>query len=362
MERTDLISERQLSVLAFSGLLSPLIRMLPRSAVYLAGRSAWLSPAAAAAAGAAYFALMRALLRGRGLRDGLAEMAGRALGSAGGKVFCAVSALWLTFYAGFIARSAAERLLSSVYTDGSAPMFSALLLAASAAAAACGTKTLARTAEIFAPVILGIFALVIAFALPDVRAANLLPVTYKDAGRILLGSLPITDIVGASVYFLFLLSHVEKKPGEGKQPLRWMLLQMLVILGVMVITVGSCGEKLTLHLGSAFFMVIRNISILGVIERVEALVITIWITTDFLLDATLLMTDAEILRGIFGAERRAPFVIPAAAGAAASALLAAKSAFGLQPLSELLVPAANLFFAFILIPAVLAVGKLRKKL
>lgn len=227
MEYGDKITSRQLTALIFVSLLSPIIRILPRATVAQAGHVAWLSVIPGAVVGLIYILFITRLFIRRHGQDGLMQLMCRSIGSFGGKAVSVLCALWLIVYAGFLMRGAAERLLSTVYQSGSPVAFMLVLLAASLIAASGTVRSLFRTGELFAIIILVVLALTIVFSLPQVDVKNLLPVTWRDAGRITLGTLPIVDILGLHLYFYFLAGHLESgkklrsQAGKVVSPQSW---------------------------------------------------------------------------------------------------------------------------------------------
>lgn len=361
MGKTDRITERQLSVLIFVSLLSPMIRVLPTAAVLFAGRAAWLSPVAALAAGALFLAYTRWTRKNAPEDMGLADMALAGMGPVGGRIFNILCALWLTFYGGFLARAAAERLLATVYPNGNTPVFVVITLAVAVLAGSGLTKTLSRTAEVLMPILVGVIAVVLLSAIPEVTSENVLPVTYRDTREILYGALPIFNVITACVYFLFLTCHTRRPVSQRPNRFPWLVLLALTAFGVTFFTLGTLGENLAASMENAFFMVIRNIKVFGVVERVEAVVVAIWIVTDFIFLAAVLMIVSEIWRTVTGIKKRSFFVFPTAALSGAAAFLIAGNAFEFQKWSDLIVPAINLFFAVILIPGAMTLGKLRRR-
>lgn len=361
MGKNDTITERQLTVLIFVSLLSPMIRILPTSAVLLAGRAAWISPLVALPLGAALVAVTRRARKNAPEGLGLQDMAMLALGPVAGRVFGVLFALWLTFYGGFLARSAAERLLATVYPNGSVGIFIIVMLLVTLITASGAAKTLSRTAEVLMPILVAVIAVVLLSAIPDVTAENLLPVTYRDAGRAAYGAAPIFNVMSAFVYFLFLTGHVRRPRGERPHRFPWLPLLALVAFGVTFFTLGTLGDKLAVSMENAFFVVIRNLRVLGVAERVEAVVVAIWIVTDFTFLASVLMIVSEIWRSVAGVKRRTAFVPLSAALAGAAAFLIAKNGFDFQSWSDVIVPGVNLILAVVLVPAVMWIGKLRRK-
>ncbi len=361
MGKNDTVTERQLTVLIFVSLLSPMIRILPSSSVALAGRAAWLSPLAALPAGAALAAFTRFARKNAPEGVGLQDMAQLSLGPVGGRLFGVLFALWLTFYGGFVARSAAERLLATVYPNGSVTVFIVVMFLVALITASGKTKTLSRTAEVLMPVLILVIAVVLLSAIPDVTAEFLLPVTYRDAGKVLYGAAPIFNVLSAFVYFLFLTGHVRRPRGERPRRVNWLALLVATAFGVTFFTLGTLGDKLSVTMENAFFMVIRNLRVLGIVERVEAVVVAVWVVTDFIFLAAILMIVSEIWRTVTGVRRRGAFVPPSAALSCAAAFLITKNAFTLQAWSDFIVPCVNLFAAVILVPAVMGIGKLRRK-
>lgn len=338
-----------------------MIRILPTSAVVFAGRSAWLSPFVAFVLGKILLSFMSAMHKTAPEGVGLADMAQLGLGGGAGRIFNLLVALWLTFYAGFVCRSAAERLLSTVYPNGNVSVFIIAMLLIAVITASGLTKSLSRTAEVLMPILVAVIAVVLLSSITDISGDNLLPVTYRDAKRVFDGSIPIFNVTTVFVYFLYLSGHVQKKPAVRPNRFPWLFMIALVALGVTFFTLGTIGENLAVSMENAFFIVIRNIKVLGVIERVEAVVVAIWIVTDFIFVAAILSIVAEIWKTVTGVRKRTAFIPPTAVLAGVAAFLIAKDAFAFQKWSDILIPAINLSFTVVLIPVVAAVGRLRKK-
>ncbi len=332
------------------------------SSAIIGGRVSWLSPVAAALPALAYVFFITSFLKNRGEDEGLTHMFMRALGSRCGKAVALLFALWLTVYSGFVLRSAAERLLSAVYENGGSALFIVLTLAVVVIASLGELRHLARTAEVFLPILLGALILVTAFAAVDIKIENLLPVSYLDTGNILLGAIPILNVLCAFSYFAFLCGHTEKRTENPKITRRWVLVLLLCMFLIIAVSIGVLSSPLVVKLQNAFFIMVRNVTIFGIIERFEALVIMLWVITDFIYLAALLIIITEILKVSFNSERRRPFVWPVSGAVALSAFFAVSNAFELHMLSQWVVPAVNMFMIFVLLPAVYLVGKLRKRI
>ena len=87
---------------------------------------------------------------------------------------------------------------------------------------------------------------------------------------------------------------------------------------------------------------VSNIRFFNVLERVEPLIVLIWVLTDQALLSMLLLSAAEGLRDSFGLNsRRVPALACAALMTLCSFLLVG-NAFELEPLSERTIPIVNL--------------------
>ena len=131
--------------------------------------------------------------------------------------------------------------------------------------------------------------------------------------------------------------------------------------------VGSFGAPLAASLSWPFFSLVRNLVFLRSVERVEALVVALWVFPDFLIVSLLLRAARDALSLSLGrrlsALREDRVALPlCAAAASAFALLAAPDAAALWLLSRTLIPAANLFFALLFLPLILWTGRRKGRL
>ena len=144
--RDRMVTRKQFAAAIFTGLLSPLMRVLPRSSVLLAGKAAWLSVAPAFLALLALMALMNALRRALLPGEGMANLLLRVLGPWFGRLALLLYAAWFLFYAGFLLRSGAERLTATVYQQSAVTPFIVVMLALCLLAALGTLRATVRTA------------------------------------------------------------------------------------------------------------------------------------------------------------------------------------------------------------------------
>ena len=357
---------------AFTAMLSPMIRRFPRALAAAAGGSAWLAPLFALPMAALYLFLLRRLYRNQPPGTGLAELFSSALGPVPGRALTGLYGLWFTAYAGFLLRSGAERFISTVYPDASPAVFilpMALLCLCAALGRVCA---IARAAMLFRPLLLGLFGLVSLLTLRDFDPALLRPVREELAGAVFAGAQTLNLL--ASVGFLaFFSDQLTRPPGRADRPLLRLGEGLLVILLMSASCLGVFGAGLTAKLSYPFFMLARDVSVLGSLERAEPVVVALWVLSDFIMLSLLLTAAGKCLRFCFGCGggipdrprdlRRGRWLIPVCASAAVGCALALPAeAEVFRLLSERSVPLLSAAAMLVLPLLVLLVGLLRRRL
>lgn len=296
--KTNPIPQKQFAAMILTSMLSPLLRSLPRAAVHNAGKGAWLCVLPA------FFLLMVMLaLHGcyiRQLRPGMgyADLILKWLGPVAGRLVLLLYWIWFLFYTGFILRSGAERLAAAVYPESAVFPFMLVIATLCLLVALGSLRAAGRCAVLLRSFLLIALGLILLFAAPNISRENLTPIPWQDYKGILLGSLPIAAIGGLAGSFPFLMGYVEpvEQPVRKAVPL---ILATLAIAGVLCIeVVGTFGAALTEKLTYPFFLMVRDISIFHITQRIEAVVVVLWIFADFILCASMLRCGHECLRSL----------------------------------------------------------------
>ncbi|MCD8117777.1 MAG: GerAB/ArcD/ProY family transporter [Oscillospiraceae bacterium] len=343
------MTRRQFAAVISTALLSPLMRLEPRLSAQAAGRGAFLSVIPAFLVLWALAALMGAYSRHMRPGEGMAGLLMRWLGPVWGRAVLLIFAAWFLFYAGFILRSGAERLVATVYPSSGVWPFVIVLLIVCVLTSLGTLRAAGRTAVILQAVLLGVLATVLLFSLPNASLDNLLPLTGTNGISVLMGAWPMVTVGGVAACFTFLSGYVEKTD----RPIKWALPRLalyLAIAGLLcAVVTATFGSWLTGQLSYPFFVMIRDISILGLAQRIEAVVIALWVFTDFILCLLLLRCAYEALtpvfhlapaegRPIFSMRRGRWLFLAEGAAALLCSHLAAPSAYDLLLWSDRLVP------------------------
>ncbi len=364
------LNRAQFTAAIFLSLLSPLIRVMPRASAALAGKACWLCALPAFGLLALY-----GLLYTRCLRPGesLGALILRCLGPGLGRAALVFFAAAFLFYAGFVLRVGADRLVVTVYPSSGSAVFYTVLTLLCLMAALGQLRALGRTAVILRAMLLAVLAVAFVFSLPDLNKGNLGPVEWADTGGILKGALPLVNVGGIFACFGFLEGYAPGDEGRGRPGLRWLLVLMLTATLLCLTVVGSFGPALTLKMSYPFFVMIRDVSLLNLADRIEAIVIAIWVFSDFMMCSLLLRCAHEALRLCldlpdpearpWGELRGGRWLLLPEAGAVwCAAHFIARDSFGLIPWSDKIVPVCFALLVFGLLPLIFAIGKWRKKL
>lgn len=208
------VSYKQAGAVLMVSLLSPIIRIFPKSSAVFAGKGAWLSPVAAAPFLFLLAFIYNSFLK-KGEPDTLSDMIIKGLGKIAGRAVLGIIGVWLIYYIGIVTRTSSERIISTIFPSGAQGAFSVTILAAAVIMALGKLKSMGRMSEIFLLLIGGVLVVTIVAGIKDCRVENLLPVTVYDTGNILIGAFPVINVVSTGAYMLFLDCNIKGKKAVG---------------------------------------------------------------------------------------------------------------------------------------------------
>lgn len=358
--REDTVTLRQYMATAFVALFSPISRLLPKAAVEIAGSSGWVSPVLALLPLAGLMLLVHRLLRFEGRSLGLGEALCRSLGNFPGKGACLLLAVWLTFYGGFLLRSGAERLISTVYPSAGPVFFIPVTLGLCTLAAAGKLRCAFRCGSVVSLFFGFTLILIYLLALPSLKGEYIWPLRLTEPGKLALSALPAMDVLSPWVYFSFLRGYVREDERAFSRGLRGLAVTALGGLLLLVSTIGILGPELAGGQQYPFFVMVKNLTVFHVVQRIEPLVVTVWLMTDFVCVTLVLLSAAEALCCVFPG-KRSGYALLCGLGMLAFSFLAAPNAGSLAVLSNLVVPGLNLLLLFLGTPVIALVKRCTKK-
>ena len=129
--------------------------------------------------------------------------------------------------------------------------------------------------------------------------------------------------------------------------------------GLMDFPGTNFGPTLTAQADTPFFLMVKGIGIEGTFQRVESLIIALWVFSDLALLALLASSCAALAQAVFSFKERRHAAVPVAGLALAGAWLLFPDAFSLDRWMENVVWPGNLLLGFGLPLLLLLVKKLR---
>lgn len=363
MERT--ISSRQLMTLSFVSMLSPFLRLIPGAVTSVSGSASWVSAALSIIPIVLLSAALTALLHQFPKGTGLSATVLKTMGQFPGSLLLSLWALWLVFHSGFLLCSGADRFIATIY-PGVKPTVFIWVTAGLCIIAALGTvKSIARASEIFRPLLLFVILLILFFTIREVEPTFLLPVTASQLPIILKGVPLAAEAVSVILVNSAFLSKCIKPENTAYKRFPWLLGVTILSVLFCVTAVGSLGKTYVSALSYPFFIMARDLSIFSGVERIEALVVGLWLLPDFVLITVELMIAADIMLLITDRQdsqnAHRVWIVIGSALAVFFAFRIAPESEHLVQWSEKIIPAIHLGWAYLVIPFVLLIAKLRKK-
>ena len=155
------LSYGQLVALTFVSMLSPFLRLIPGAVTSASGSAAWVSAALSLILICLLSAALTTLVKRSPGKSGLASTILHTLGRFPGSVVLCVWSVWLVFHSSFLLCSGADRFVATIYPGIRHTMFILVTAAICLIAALGQIKAIARTSEIFRPLLLFVLLLVI---------------------------------------------------------------------------------------------------------------------------------------------------------------------------------------------------------
>lgn len=144
-----------------------------------------------------------------------------------------------------------------------------------------GIEVMARSAQVFVPIVLFLFILIVILLIPDLEPANLLPFFEKGLIPSLKGAIVPTTWFLQLFAITFILPVLKKKEGGMKWGMITVFLIMVTLVLSNLFTMLLFG-KLTPTFTYPIMEAARYISIADFIQHLESIVMAIWVSGTFI--------------------------------------------------------------------------------
>lgn len=351
--------------LTFVSMLSPFLRLVPATVADHAGSAAWVSALLSIFPALLLTILIGEILKSFPHNSGFSTAIPRIFGPFIGKIVLFIWSAWLVFHSGFLLRSGADRFIATIYPNSTPAFFIAVTVILCTIASFKHIKPLARASEIFKPLLIFVIVLVLAFTIEDVEPTFILPVTKQQSPNILTGLPTAAEAISVALVNTAFLAKYVHRDEQQRSILPLLVGVTLLNTALCAISVGSLGKTYTTALAYPFFIMARDLSVLSGVERIEALVVGLWLLPDFILITVELIIASDNFMQLFGASARSwkksACILSSAAVAAAIAFFIAPNSQAVHQWSDNIIPAIHLFWAYLVIPLLWITSLLRRK-
>lgn len=354
------ISMRQIILTLLALTFSPTARFLATYASEDAKQAAWLLPFFTFPFLLFFFYVMQKTFQKHPdacYMDIISQVTGKVAGTA----IVALYFIWLVLHNALCGRFFAEKLITTLYTGVDIRVFLIAMLVVVALAMHYGIIAIARMGEL---VLFGLvlnFCVYIFFMSGDINIKFLTPITYRDFIPVAKGSISQGSIWGNAVFLFFFSEKIYNKNKIMKTGFNGSLFLLLATATLIISIVGVLGYRLAAMSPHAFINAANQIEVGNVLEKIESLLITIWIASDFIALSVFSYVSLRMLVWILGIKDEKPFINIFLVLMFFLILLAGRNQVELNAFCRM-GNAVNVLYGFAVPALILGIGKLRRVL
>ncbi len=357
----DKISLRQVMAIFSVGILSPIIKVVPGQTTAESGKGTWLASLLAIIPMLFLIWVMYLLLR-KAKGKHLGEIYCDIFGSVAGKIIVTLYFLWTFVLMCMTVRDYSDRFLATTYQDEILAIFVVILLLFVFVTARGRLRAFGRLGEMCMTILLVVLILAVIFATSRMDVRRVLNVTASDVGASFPSVLPCISMMGIAMYSGFLWPEIRlQEKNNVKVIVRWLVFFSLFLTVLQIAVLGTLGIELVPHLQFPLFHMIKNISVFGVLERLEPIVIALWVATDYIFVGILAILSAKLLKFLFQLKSAKAMLTPILLIVFVGSLLITSSSFALKEFTRTVVRAGDIVLCFGVPLLALITGKVRHK-
>lgn len=335
------------------------IRIVPSYTAKTAREAAWLTPLISLGIFLLYLKILSSLFK-KNKEKSLVNIFHDILGGTLGSIVCIIYFLWITILNAYYLRMYAERIVSSIFPNVKMTFFILCMAGVVVYSLRSGITVIGRMNEIFFFFINVLFFIINIFVLPQVKVKHLYPITHENFLPVLKGSLLISSF-WCYITFIFLLGdRINDKERFNKTYLQAFLYITFVTIEVIIIPLGVFGWSVVSKMPLPYFNTIQEIQLFNIIERLDALIFSTWVLTDFTLIVTLSLVSLHTLKQVIKTSDIKPFTNIYMVIVFILSLALSRNLFELQQFGIVTFIPVNIFLGYVLPCIVFVIGKLRK--
>lgn len=277
-----------------------------------------------------------------------------------GKIIVVFYFFWLLLTFVIYVRYFCERFLTTILIDTPMEFMLVVMLGFIFYVLRNNIEALSRMCEFFFLIFIFIYAAIFFVTLPQIKLSNLYPVTLYDMPKVLTSSIYGISLATYFTYIFFFAKDISNKEDIKKYGIIFIVFCIILALSLMVTVIGIIGPMVTPKFPIPYFTVIKSIEILGTVERIEPIIIAIWVVTDSIIIGFFGHILLRLMKNIFGIKDKKPFVVPLLLFTYVGAFYLVNNKIELLDFSKNVGLIVNLIFTFVIPVVAFFVGKIRK--
>jgi len=354
------ISTHQAILLSLTVIMSPSVRFIPNFTATKAKQAAWVSPAFSFLIIFLFLYVVYAIVD-KYQDTPFSEVMNDICGVVIGKILLSLYIIWLTVLTTFYVRYYAERLLTTVMPYINNYLFTVIMLISVAIMVRKSIVALVRMNELMLPIFVLVFVGCFVFSIFKIQVKNFLPVSRLDVIPISKAGIGIVGMWGYLPFIFLFSGMIHSKKDIKKYGLKSVLFLTSVTVPLIAMCIGMLGPKIIETMPIPFFVAVKQISLFDTIERIESIVVTIWIFSDLLLISLFISMLLEMFKSLFRLSDTCSLTGIYCIFLFFLSFYLARDIFELECFSSQIYIYVNVIFLIILPTLVFFVGKLRKK-
>ncbi|HHW40594.1 MAG TPA: endospore germination permease [Syntrophomonadaceae bacterium] len=314
------ISRRQALFLVSNAILATMVLYVPALLAQETGQDAWVTVILAGAGGVLYGAIV-VFLGARFPDKNLVEYSIELLGPWAGRAVGMVFGLFFLYLNGVVIREFSELLVSLVMPETPLVVFDILIVSLAAYGVYLGLEVFARVNEILFPTALFVGLGFIALAIPEMEFYHLKPALVHSFPALLRGSVLLLSFYLEGTALLMFYPAL-RRPEEGK-PISYQvgfILAIAILVDILGV-IAMFGPEEAARLIFPTFELAKTVHLGGFVERIESLIVGIWITMGGLKVMVFYYVSVLAFAESWGLRDYRPLVLPTGMILAALAVL-----------------------------------------
>jgi len=356
--KKEKVSTYQIMLLFIMITLSPAIRLFPTLTVKEAKQAAWLTPAVSAAAMIVLVLIVQSFFINPDNLN-LSDIYMKVLGRIPGWIIIFVHLIYIVFLTGLYVRYYAERITSSIMPETRLEFFIFVMMCLVFYVLRGGLVPFVRTVEFLYYVFVLVLLVTGLLTLPSVELTNFLPISYLDIIPVLESTHVILSIWSYFIFIFFFADKVNDREHIKKLGTRAVIGAMVLATWIIFATLGVLGQSLTARTSLPYLLSVKQISVLGMLERLESVTVALWVAADFVIITFMSYVTICIIKSLFNFTSTKTLSSPLVLLLFVISLALARNRFELEKATRVLFIPLNLILGFGIPVLVFIIGKMR---